>query len=127
MLYNATMSIVYEVRGVYDADAGTLSISYPAPAPETDETLKFLFIGNSATYFNGTPLKFKGLCRAAGVDVSVSYCTFGSANLLHFADGTHPVPEKRCAARLHKRNMITLSFRMRAERLRTRLTKPFPR
>ncbi len=89
MLYNATMSIVYEVRGVYDADAGTLSISYPAPAPETDETLKFLFIGNSATYFNGTPLKFKGLCRAAGVDVSVSYCTFGSANLLQFADGTH--------------------------------------
>ncbi|MFR5864159.1 MAG: hypothetical protein ACLUFV_02650 [Acutalibacteraceae bacterium] len=59
MLYNATMSVIYDVRGTLDAETRQLSIAYPAPEPETDETLKFLFVGNSTTYFNGTPLKFK--------------------------------------------------------------------
>ncbi|MBS1333871.1 MAG: hypothetical protein HP049_05340, partial [Clostridiales bacterium] len=89
MLYNATMSVIYDVRGTLDAETRQLSIAYPAPEPETDETLKFLFVGNSMTYFNGTPLKFKALCRAAGIDVSVTYCTFGSAYLSEFADETH--------------------------------------
>ena len=89
MLYNATMSVIYDVRGTLDAETRQLSIAYPAPEPETDETLKFLFVGNSTTYFNGTPLKFKALCRAAGIDVSVTYCTFGSAYLSEFADETH--------------------------------------
>lgn len=64
MLYNATMSVIYDVRGTLDAETRQLSIAYPAPEPETDETLKFLFVGNSTTYFNGTPLKIQGALPA---------------------------------------------------------------
>ena len=87
MLYNATMNVIYPLFArlcgktavlEYDDAAGT------APGAE-----KWLFIGNSTTYFNGTPIKFKGLCRAAGHEVDVRYCTFGSAYLREFADKTH--------------------------------------
>ena len=89
MLYNATMSILYPVQGAYDAETGTISVSYAAPAPASEEAVRFLFVGNSSTYFNGTPIKFKGLCLAAGLPVDVTYCTFGSAYLHEFADADH--------------------------------------
>ncbi len=89
MLYNSTMSIIYDVNGAYDPQNGSLSISYDLPKPVTEDTVRFLIVGNSATYFNGTPLKFKALCREAGLDVSVTYCTYGSSNLSQFADPKH--------------------------------------
>ena len=89
VLYNATMSVVCGITGSYDAQANRLTVSCPPPEEETAATKRFLFIGNSATYFNGTPLKFKALCRAAGEDVSVAYCTFGSAYLHQYADGAN--------------------------------------
>lgn len=89
MLYNSTMSIIYDVNGAYDPKNGSLSVSYNPPKPATEDTVKFLIVGNSATYFNGTPLKFKALCREAGLDVSVTYCTYGSSNLSQFADEKH--------------------------------------
>lgn len=89
MLYNATMSIIYDVNGTFDAKTGKLSVSYAEPEPASKDAVKFLFVGNSATYFNGTPIKLKGLAKAAGLDVSVTYCTFGSAYLREFADANH--------------------------------------
>ena len=89
MLYNATMAILYDVKGAYDAEKGTLSVSYEEPKPASKDAVRFLFVGNSSTYFNGTPIKFKGLCLAAGLDVDVTYCTFGSAYLHQFVDETH--------------------------------------
>ena len=89
MLYNATMSILYDVRGAYDAEKGQITISYEEPKPVSEGAIRFLFVGNSSTYFNGTPIKFKGLCLAAGLDVDVTYCTFGSAYLHEFADASH--------------------------------------
>ena len=89
VLYNATMSVICGITGSYDAQANRLTVSCPPPEEETAATKRFLFIGNSATYFNGTPLKFKALCRAAGEDVSVAYCTFGSAYLHQYADGAN--------------------------------------
>lgn len=89
MLYNATMAILYDVHGAYDAAKGTLTVSYEEPKPAPEGAVKFLFVGNSSTYFNGTPIKFKGLCLAAGLDVDVTYCTFGSAYLHQFVDETH--------------------------------------
>ena len=89
VLYNATMSILYDVNGTYDPATGKLSVSYLAPEPKSADAVTFLFVGNSTTYFNGTPIKFRGLCRDAGVDVDVLYCTFGSAYLSQFADETH--------------------------------------
>ncbi|MCH5183013.1 MAG: hypothetical protein J1E00_02465 [Oscillospiraceae bacterium] len=89
MLYNATMSILYDVDGSYDPSKGQISISYEQPTPASEEAVRFLFVGNSSTYFNGTPIKFKGLCLAAGLDVDVTYCTFGSAYLHQFADASH--------------------------------------
>lgn len=89
MLYNATMSVIYEVYGSYDKNAKKLTIRYDDPAEPSENAKKFLFVGNSATYFNGTPIKFKGLCQAAGIEVDVDYCTFGSAYLSEFADENH--------------------------------------
>ena len=89
MLYNATMSIIYPVYGEYDKNTSKLRIAYNNPVEPSDDAIKFLFVGNSTTYFNGTPIKFKGLCQAAGIEVDVDYCTFGSAYLHEFADATH--------------------------------------
>ncbi len=89
MLYNATMSILYPVYGEYNANTSKLRIAYNNPVEPSKDAVKFLFVGNSTTYFNGTPIKFKGLCQAAGVEVDVDYCTFGSAFLHEFADETH--------------------------------------
>ena len=87
MLYNSTMSVIYEVYGEVNGD--TLTLRYNNPAPVSVNAKKFLFVGNSSTYFNGTPIKFKGLAQAAGIDIDVDYCTFGSAFLSEFADPTH--------------------------------------
>ncbi len=89
MLYNATMSVIYSVYGEYNKGTDKLRIAYNDPTEPSDDAIKFLFVGNSTTYFNGTPIKFKGLCQAAGVEVDVDYCTFGSAYLHEFADETH--------------------------------------
>ena len=87
MLYNSTMSVIYEVYGEVKGDK--LILKYDNPAPVSEGAKKFLFVGNSSTYFNGTPIKFKGLAKAAGVEIDVDYCTFGSAFLSEFADPNH--------------------------------------
>ena len=87
MLYNATMSVIYEVKG--SVNGSKLKIEYDNPSPDATDAKKFMFIGNSSTYFNGTPIKFKGLATAAGVKIDVDYCTFGSAFLSEFADANH--------------------------------------
>lgn len=86
MIYNSTMSVIRDVKGSYTED--TLTVSYDFERPLTNAK-KFLFIGNSATYVNGSPTKFKGLALAAGVNVEVDYGTFGSSYLSEFADENH--------------------------------------
>lgn len=87
MLYNATMAVIYEVHG--SINGNKLKIEYNDPEPVSTDAKKFLFVGNSSTYFSGTPIIFKGLAKAAGVDIDVDYSTFGSAFLSEFADETH--------------------------------------
>ena len=89
MLYNATMSIIYPMFASLDKANNKLTISYDDAAEPSDDAPRFLFIGNSTTYVNGTPLKFKALAAAAGKEVVVEYCTFGSAFLSEFADENH--------------------------------------
>lgn len=89
MLYNATMSTIYPVYGSYDKTAKTLTIRYNDPVAPSKDAPTFLFVGNSTTYFNGTPIKFKAMAAAAGKEIVVEYCTFGSAYLSEFADATH--------------------------------------
>lgn len=89
MLYNATMSVIYPVHGEYNKSTNKLRIAYDNPVTPSKDAIKFLFVGNSTTYFNGIPIKFKGLCQAAGVEVVVDYCTDGSAFLQEFADPSH--------------------------------------
>ena len=89
MLYNATMSIIYPMFGSYDKDSKKLTISYDDAVVPSKDAPRFLFIGNSTTYVNGTPLKFKALAAAAGKEVVVEYCTYGSAFLSEFADANH--------------------------------------
>lgn len=89
MLYNATMSVIYPVHGEYNKSTNKLRIAYDKPVAPSKDAIKFLFVGNSTTYFNGIPIKFKGLCQAAGVEVVVDYCTDGSAFLQEFADPSH--------------------------------------
>ena len=89
MLYNATMSVIYPAYGEYNKTTNKLRIAYDNPVAPSKDAIKFLFVGNSTTYFNGIPIKFKGLCQAAGVEVVVDYCTNGSAFLSEFADANH--------------------------------------
>lgn len=89
MLYNATMTAVFEMYGAVDSVNNNLTIYYDQPAAVPEDAKKYLFVGNSSTYFNGTPLKFKAMCAAAGIPVVVDYCTFGSAYLSEFADPAH--------------------------------------
>ncbi len=89
MLYNATMSIIYPMYGSYDKGTNTLTIRYDDPVAPSKDAPRYLFVGNSTTYFNGTPIKFKAVTAAAGKEVVVEYCTFGSAYLSEFADPNH--------------------------------------
>ncbi len=87
MLYNSTMSVIYEAYASYSGS--TLTVKYNDPEPASDDAISFLFVGNSTTYFNGTPIKFKAMAAAAGIEIDVVYCTFGSAFLSEFADASH--------------------------------------
>ncbi len=89
VIYNATMSVIYDVYGSYSTSTNKLTIQYNNPKAPSANAKKFMFIGNSSTYFNGTPIKFKGLAQAAGVEIDVDYCTYGSAMLWEFASSTH--------------------------------------
>lgn len=92
MLYNATMTIDREVHGTFDGK--TLQISYEENVPVNPMAIKFLFLGNSCIYFNGVPLKFRALCRAAGLAVDVTYCTVGGAFLRQYLDPEHKCHQK---------------------------------
>ena len=87
VFYNSTISVIYEVYGSYSGN--TLTVKYDNPEAESATAKKFLFVGNSATYFNGTPIKFKGLALSAGIDVDVTYCTYGSSYLHQYANASH--------------------------------------
>ena len=89
VLYNSTMSVIYDMKGSYDTSTKKVTIKYDDPKEPSDDAIRFLFVGNSSTYFNGTPIKFKGMAKAAGIEVDVDYCTFGSAFLYEFADEEH--------------------------------------
>ncbi len=89
MLYNATMAVTYEVHAKIDRATNKLTVEYNDPSPASKDAVKYLFVGNSSTYFNGIPIKYKALCKAEGIEIVADYCTFGSANLGEFADETH--------------------------------------
>lgn len=86
MHYNSTISVIQDAKGSYNDTHVTVEYNSLKKSPDAK---KYLFIGNSATYVNGTPLKFKGLALAAGKDVDVEYGTFGSSYLSEFADENH--------------------------------------
>lgn len=86
MLYNSTISVIQEVKGSYNDT--NVTIEYDT-LKKSATAKKYLFVGNSATYVNGTPIKFKGLALAAGLDVDVAYSTVGSSYLSEFANENH--------------------------------------
>ncbi len=89
MLYNATMTIDRDIYASFDKENMKLKVWYNRAPKVSDDAKRVLFVGNSSTYFNGSPIKFRALCRAAGIEVKVDYCTFGSAYLSEFADENH--------------------------------------
>lgn len=89
MIYNGTMPLIYDMSASIDRQNKKLSVRFGNPVEPTKETVKILFVGNSSTYYSGTPIVFEGLCRAAGLNVKVYYCTYGSSNLGQFADPNH--------------------------------------
>lgn len=89
MLYNSTMTVNYEIKGSYNKTTKKLTIEYNNPKTPSASAKKFLFVGNSTTYFNGSPIKFKGMAAAAGIELDVVYSTMGSAYLSYFAEPTH--------------------------------------
>lgn len=90
VIHNSTISLIFPMFAEYDADVAMLKITVGNADKETESTEKYLFVGNSCTYINGNPIKFKGLCKAVGKDVSVDYCTYGSAYFYEYADENHP-------------------------------------
>ncbi|MBO5869276.1 MAG: discoidin domain-containing protein [Clostridia bacterium] len=57
------------------------------PYPDVEE-VKFLFIGNSSTFYFHNPLKFMFIAEDAGINVDLTYCTIGSSYLSDFASTT---------------------------------------
>lgn len=108
MIYNATFTAAYEMFGEYDAQNKTVTVRYDDPAPVSSDTLKFLFIGNSSTYVNASPLKFRELAKAAGKKVDVTYCTEGSAYLEYFADGGQYADRFKTALAKQKYDYVVL-------------------
>lgn len=108
MLYNATLSVIRKVNGVYDAKAKTVKITYDNDTSIPKGAKRFLFIGNSCTYVNGNPLKFEALCNAAGLNVSVDYCTEGSAFLSYFCSGGKYYNELTAKLKANKYDYIVL-------------------
>ena len=87
MFYNSTISVVREVRGSYEDNK--LTVKYNNKKSVSKDAISFLFVGNSSTYYSGTPIMFRALAEAAGVEVEVVYSTFGSAFLSEFASESH--------------------------------------
>ena len=56
--------------------------------PEQDEEIKFLFVGNSSTYYFNIPIRFIELAEAAGKKIDVTYCCAGDSHLTQWADDT---------------------------------------
>ena len=52
--------------------------------------MKFLFIGNSYTYFNEMPKIFESICREHGLDVTVDSITKGGYSLAHYLSEENP-------------------------------------
>jgi len=50
-----------------------------------NKTYKILFVGNSKTYINDIPAKFKGLAKAAGYKVDITEATEGGRTLKYLA------------------------------------------
>ena len=94
MLYNATLAVVRQVYGTFDSSAKKLNVRYNKPKAPSATAKKYLFVGNSTTYVNGNPLKFRALCEAAGLEVTVEYCTKGSSYLYQWADETDECGKK---------------------------------
>ena len=89
MLYNATMVIGRKVYGSCDTSSSVLTLEHDDAKPYDESAVKFLFVGNSSTYFNGIPIKFREMAKEAGFKVEVTYSTFGSAFFREFADENH--------------------------------------
>ncbi len=89
LINQETVHIARDIYGSYDKSTNKLTIEYNNPAEPSANAKKFLFVGNSGTYFNANPLKFKSIAAAAGIEVDVTYCTWGGAKLKEFADPTN--------------------------------------
>ena len=86
--YNNTFTAAYDgMNAQYEKASKKITISYDDPPATPSDAIKFLFVGNSTTYVHATPIKFREMCKAAGVNVEVTYCTEGSAYLEYFAEG----------------------------------------
>lgn len=55
------------------------------PTPSKKKTIKVLFVGNSKTYVNDIPSKFKGLAKSAGYNVEITTATEGGKTLKYLA------------------------------------------
>ena len=89
MFYNSTIPVLKPIFASFDREKRMLGIKCLKEEKPQSREIKFLFVGNSATYFSGTPLQFRGLCVSAGINAAVDYCTFGCATFLEFADEEH--------------------------------------
>lgn len=71
----------------------------PLTDPNTNnkqnETIKILFVGNSKTYVNNIPKKFKGLAKAGGYNVSITTATKGGRTLKWLAKNKKSIITKK--------------------------------
>ncbi len=84
-----TFHVAFDLKGSYNKSTNKLTLEYNTPKAPSANSKSFLFVGNSCTYFNSNPLKFKAIAAAAGHEIEVYYCTVGSAYLVNFADENH--------------------------------------
>ncbi len=88
---------------VAEAEAFGIPAEAAIDYPEAKESVSFLFIGNSSTYYFNVPHKFQQICKAAGIEIEVDYCCVGSAYLSQFADENDEARGKLLRSKLAKK------------------------
>jgi len=73
---------------VSEVEAYGITAEEAIPYPEQKADKKFLFVGNSTTYFFNIPDKLFFLCESAGVNIDVEYCCGGGSFLHQYAEPT---------------------------------------
>ena len=79
MIYNGTMPLIYDMS--VSIDRQNKSCRSDSETRLSPPRTRNIICWQLLNLLQRHPIVFEGLCRAAGLNVKVYYCTYGSSNL----------------------------------------------